>query len=448
MIKESLFSMFDNNMDNFPILDSRYIIITELADGRHGRVFLGFDNWKKEFIAIKILKRPNSVSALDAFLKEISILVKILNFEFQSSFVQILDFNFTGKTNLGTPIVYYIMEFIELGELFGLLSTDLRISEGLSCYFLLQIVGGLDELHSKGIFHLDLKPENILLKSSGKLVFCDFGNSIIEESQNKMDYPEKEELTYSFKKFENKLRKMNYKATLPYISPELNKILKVISTYNHSFFIETIPKEMDPFKIESFSVGVVLFTIYFKSLPFESCDSCDPFFRKFENSRNQFWQIFERTRKIESDLKVLFEDLLEPNPIKRISLTLNHLSCQAWVRRVLPSFCFDNNNNLRLVDFSLDSELKEELKGFCEKANQQFINSLKIKHKNNDLIDPSIFEQTKVDNRLEIFLSKYTKRIEKNISELKSNLTQSVLLQTIPSCSLSSLSIDSDQSVE
>jgi len=73
--------------------------------------------------------------------------------------------------------LYFIMDFINGGELFFHLSNERCFNEDRSRFYAAQIISGIQYLHNMGIIYRDLKPENILLNNLGNIVMTDFGLS-------------------------------------------------------------------------------------------------------------------------------------------------------------------------------------------------------------------------------------------------------------------------------
>ncbi|KAL5741305.1 hypothetical protein ACOSP7_028037 [Xanthoceras sorbifolium] len=73
--------------------------------------------------------------------------------------------------------IYYVMEFMESGELFDYIVERSRLQEGEACKFFQQIISGLEYCHRNMVVHRDLKPENLLLDSKCNVKIADFGLS-------------------------------------------------------------------------------------------------------------------------------------------------------------------------------------------------------------------------------------------------------------------------------
>jgi len=73
--------------------------------------------------------------------------------------------------------LYFIMDYINGGELFFHLQREKRFSEARVRFYGAEIASALEYLHSQGVIYRDLKPENLLLTNEGHIVVTDFGLS-------------------------------------------------------------------------------------------------------------------------------------------------------------------------------------------------------------------------------------------------------------------------------
>lgn len=70
------------------------------------------------------------------------------------------------------------MKLAEYGELFRFIEHTDRFSEKLARHLFVQMISGLEYLHSNGIAHRDIKPENLLIDKNFRLIIADFGFAI------------------------------------------------------------------------------------------------------------------------------------------------------------------------------------------------------------------------------------------------------------------------------
>ena len=75
--------------------------------------------------------------------------------------------------------LYFIMEFVQGGELFFHLHRETRFDDEKTKFYTAEIVLALNFLHEHNIIYRDLKPENILLDKHGHIKLTDFGLSRI-----------------------------------------------------------------------------------------------------------------------------------------------------------------------------------------------------------------------------------------------------------------------------
>jgi len=71
--------------------------------------------------------------------------------------------------------LYFILDYINGGELFFHLQREKRFSEERVKFYGAEILLALEHLHANGIIYRDLKPENILITNQGHIVLTDFG---------------------------------------------------------------------------------------------------------------------------------------------------------------------------------------------------------------------------------------------------------------------------------
>jgi len=73
--------------------------------------------------------------------------------------------------------LYFILDFIEGGELFQYLKRLTKFDEHAAKFYAAEVVCVIELLHKMNIVYRDLKPENILLGKDGHIVLTDFGIS-------------------------------------------------------------------------------------------------------------------------------------------------------------------------------------------------------------------------------------------------------------------------------
>lgn len=78
-----------------------------------------------------------------------------------------------------TKKIYFIMKFIQGGELFKQIIDCRRFEEDRAKFYAIQIALALGHLHSQDVVYRDLKPENILIGEDGYVYLTDFGLSRI-----------------------------------------------------------------------------------------------------------------------------------------------------------------------------------------------------------------------------------------------------------------------------
>ena len=84
--------------------------------------------------------------------------------------------------------LYFIMEFIQGGELFFHLRREIRFDDEKTSFYIAELILALNFLHKNKIIYRDIKPENILLDLDGHIKLTDFGLSKICSGNNEKVY--------------------------------------------------------------------------------------------------------------------------------------------------------------------------------------------------------------------------------------------------------------------
>ena len=127
-----------------------------LGKGSFGVVYLGTDISNDKYVSLK--KIPSEIRSdpqkLEALSNEILISAGVDN----ENLVKILDLTDIENDK------YIVYEYCNGGDLRRYLRYFKRFDERAVQYLLVQVLTGLNELHSKKIIHHDIKPENILVE--------------------------------------------------------------------------------------------------------------------------------------------------------------------------------------------------------------------------------------------------------------------------------------------
>eukprot|EP01034_Spumella_vulgaris_P022220 gene22220-28334_t len=139
-----------------------------IGEGTFGKVFKGLNEKTGELLAIKQLCiADGSEHEVESLQREIRVMWD-LDCEFIVRYL---------GTSRSDRYLFIVLEYVTGGSIAGMLSQFGVFSENLVKRFSLQIVTGVDYLHTKGIIHRDIKGANILVTESGVAKLADFGCS-------------------------------------------------------------------------------------------------------------------------------------------------------------------------------------------------------------------------------------------------------------------------------
>jgi len=155
--------------DKQTIGPENFDLLKVIGKGSFGKVFLVRKKDTHKVYAMKVLNKKIIIekNEVEHTKSEKSILMK-------------LDFPFLVKMHFAFQTedkLYFVMDYINGGELFYHLTREKRFSEDRVRFYAAEIVAAIEYLHDAGVIYRDLKPENILLTNSGHVVVTDFGLS-------------------------------------------------------------------------------------------------------------------------------------------------------------------------------------------------------------------------------------------------------------------------------
>jgi serine/threonine protein kinase len=180
--------------------------------------------------------------------------------------------------------IFVVLDYCVDGDLFGMIVEKQRYfdNDPLTKHVFLQLIDGVNHLHSLDIFHRDLKPENILCKNGGKhLLIADFGLSTGERTSSEFGCGS------SF-----------------YMSPECQGgIFKQLGAYStrHN---------------DIWSLGVILVNIVTGRNPWNQAHTSDVTFKAYLRNNNLLLDILP----ISTETNALLKNIFTLNPMSRITL--------------------------------------------------------------------------------------------------------------------------------
>mgnify|MGYP000963432080 CR=1 FL=1 len=144
----------------------RYSVDALVGRGSMGAVYRGEQPGLRRLVAIKLL--PASLAADRAFIARFEREAELLASLQHPGIVAV---HASGQTGAGHP--YFVMEYVDGGDLAGRLRSGLSAEEALD--LAIQVAEALRYAHGCGVVHRDIKPSNILVTSDGRAKLADFG---------------------------------------------------------------------------------------------------------------------------------------------------------------------------------------------------------------------------------------------------------------------------------
>ncbi len=292
------------------MLDNRYVLLKRLGSGSFGEVYKVLDTETQEIKAVKLFKIDDNKMSFEKeenMMKKLDKYDILSNIKFYDSGIGLLT-----KDGLTEKRKYIIMEYgSEENLLKKVKKTPNGFSEDSGKYMLYEIVEAVKSLHKIGITHRDIKPDNMFFVGEGqnmKLKLCDFGLSTVFKDEKYV-----------------KIYLNEHVGTPAFVAPEIIK-----------------HKSYDGEKIDVFSIGVTIFSLLTKKIPFQACKNnyelTQTLYRYITKRKiTKYWYILEHSKEVNlkplsDDFKELFIKMVESNPKKRI--TLDEILDSKWMKDI------------------------------------------------------------------------------------------------------------------
>ena len=150
-----------------------------MGEGTYGKVYKAKNIVTSHFVALKRLRMESEREGFPiTAMRE----MRLLQSFDHRNIVSLLEIMVENKQ------IYMIFDYAD-HDLSGLLSNpDVKLSHGNCKYFFLQLLEGMQYLHSKHVIHRDIKGSNLLIDKRGVLKIADFGLARKMAAVNSKDY--------------------------------------------------------------------------------------------------------------------------------------------------------------------------------------------------------------------------------------------------------------------
>lgn len=331
--------LIKRNLEIIGKIDSKFYLIKKLGKGSYSKVYLGVSIEQFENKNTKDESKFYSIKVIDPIRSDISMFkneVQFLENIDHNNILKIYAYGAGIKSKIKDEkikekkIFYIVMEYLEHGELLNYITKVSPLEpkgfgEELGKLIFSQLLDGLEEIHSKNIFHRDIKLDNIMLGNDYKFKFVDFGFCTDEIGL---------------------LR--TYLGTPSYAAPELH-----------------LKKGYYAKSEDIFSLGVTLFIIVTGALPFKLAIPNDTFYQFIIKSDYVgFWK--KRTINVSPAFMELFDNMIAFDYTQRPSIS--EIRQSPWMKNI-------NYDLLPLLKKELN--LREQI--IKKIKNEEIIKQMKLK---------------------------------------------------------------------
>jgi len=353
-----------------------YTVIQQIGSGLFSRVYYA-TNAQGRKCAIKMIKKKNFATkeTIQKILVEKEIL-RLIDHE------NILKLYKTMQTN---SRIYFVLEYAEKGNLLNILNVKKKLFVEEIRVISAQIIQALLYMHSKGIIYGDLKAENILLDKNGSVKLCDFNLSGTRSILND-----------------------TLQGTVCYLAPEI---------------IEG--KDRTP-KSDFWSLGVLVYLLYFRKYPFKNNNQTELFF----NILNRNIELDSKDSKSPLSFRQFVLDLMTKDYRKRIGNNISEFMKHPFFRNFDWEHFKEDPRNYTYIE-GIPSIDEKKMKKNKKEASHEELSTLRETNANNFVYNIPDFTYENKDNLISMDkikiedtndISKYQSNKENDALELNNTI--------------------------
>ncbi|EAY14497.1 CAMK family protein kinase [Trichomonas vaginalis G3] len=149
---------------------NQYLLECVLGEGSFAKVYLALDQVNFQYYAMKRI-HLKELSCTQSGISQLEREIETMRMLHHKNIISLREVIHIPERS----IAYIVIEYANCGNIASILESGKKFTFSETRALFKQIVEGIAFLHSQGIVHQDIKPANILLKSDGTALISDFG---------------------------------------------------------------------------------------------------------------------------------------------------------------------------------------------------------------------------------------------------------------------------------